>query len=353
MPVALELTGRPLLAAGADANLFVDRETEIQHVGDSLEARLNVLILGDRGAGKTTLLHHLARRLERRGWRAALVEGSLAASPTELLSLIRSRVSPSVTVPAVSQQLGAALQAFHALGRPYATPRRPEGAAGDSQVLLEMIRMIAADLKGDERRHVVLLDEVSAPELAHTVFGRLRDEVWQLPIAWVVAGDQHHRHVYLRPPADAFFSKVIHLDPLDDKAALKLLRKRVPRPRATDGLLRAIVAESTRQPRDLVRLAADVVVGGAHPDHIASTRAKRDKVLESLGAAAQRVVAELEAQGPASASDESFLARLGFGRSRAVQIFRELEGLGIVEASTTRAAGQRPRKVYGLREASG
>lgn len=350
MSPELELTGRPLLGTSRDSSLFVDRADEIRAVEESIAAKANVLLLSERGAGKTTLLRQLARRLERRGWRAVFVEGALAASPTELLSLVRARVAPDAAVPGLSEQLGAAVSAFQALGKGYAVPRRPEGAPGESQVLLELIRTLAGDLENDERPHVVLLDEVSSPEIVHTIFGRLRDELWQLPVVWVVAGDVHDRHVYLRPPADAFFSRIVTLVPLDEGAALKLLRRRVPRTQASDAVLRAIVAQSSRLPRDLVRLATDVVVGGVRPEHLASSRAKRDELLASLGEPAQRVVAELEAHGPASASDEAFLARLGFGRSRAAQIFRELEQLGIVEATVDRAAAQRPRKIYGLRK---
>ena len=321
----LELSGRPLMATARDAPLFVDREQEMKAVEEAVSASLNVLLLGARGSGKTTLLRRLARRLERRGSRAVFVEGSLATSPSELLGLIHARISP---------EAGA---------------RRADGVAGESQLLLDEIGALAADVRGDERRHVVLLDEVSSPDIVHTVFGRLRDEMWQLPITWIVAGDPRDRANYLRPPADAFFSRVLTLDALDEKAALKLLRARISQEQASDGLLRAIVAESSRFPRDLIRVATDVIVGGAKPEQLASSRAKRDKVLDALGEPAQRVVGELEVSGPASASDAAFLSRLGFGRSRAVQIFRELERMGIVEASIEHT-GQRPRKVYGLRE---
>ena len=321
----LELSGRPLLATTRDAPLFVDREQDMKAIEEAVLANLNVLLLGARGSGKTTLLRRLARRLERRGSRAVFVEGSLATSPSELLGLIRARIAPE------------------------ADARRADGATGESQLLLDEIGALAADVRGDERRHVVLLDEVSSPDIVHTVFGRLRDEMWQLPITWVVAGDPRDRANYLRPPADAFFSRVLTLDALDEKAALKLLRARISQEQASDELLRAIVAESSRFPRDLIRVATDVIVVGAQPEQLASSRAKREQVLDALGEPAQRVVGELEVSGPASASDTAFLSRLGFGRSRAVQIFRELERMGIVESSIEHT-GQRPRKVYGLRE---
>jgi hypothetical protein len=338
------------MATTRDERLFVDRTKELAEVEKAVNAKLNVLMLSPRGGGKTSFLHHLARRLERRGWHAAFVEGGLASTPTELLSLIRARLSPAIQVPGIGQQLGAAaIGAVSVLGQSFSVARRIEGSAGDSQLLLETITAIANDLKGDERPHVVLLDEVSTPELVHTVFGRLRDEIWQLPVVWVVAGDVGDRNVYLRPPADAFFTRIIMMDAMDAATAFKLLRRRIPRTRATDGLLKAIIEQSTLSPRDLLRLASDVVVGGARLEQLARSRAKREELLETLGEPAQRVVAQLEANGPASASDDAFLNRLGFGRSRAAQIFGELERLGIVEASTDHSPGERPRKVYSLR----
>ena len=189
---------------------------------------------------------------------------------------------------------------------------------------------------------------MTSPEIVHALFGRLRDEIWQLPIVWLVAGSEGDRQVYLRPPADAFFARVVTLEPLPSKEAFALVRARVPRAKASDALLRAIVTASSGMPRDLVSLAADAVVGGAKPEDVARSRAKRDAAVATLGEPARRVVSELEANGPASASDEAFLARLGFGRSRAAQVLGELERLGIVEASTERLAGRRPRKRYGL-----
>lgn len=350
MPRNLELSGRPLTATSRDKPLFVDRVEEATAINDSMDAGINLLVLGERGSGKTSLLRNVSRGLESNGWRAVFVEGALAKSPVELLTLIRARISPSIVVQGVGEQLVASVQALQALGRPHSFPRRLEGSAGESELLLDLVSSLGDEVRSDARRHAVLIDEVSSPEIVHTVFGRLRDEIWQLPVVWVIAGDLKDRMSYLRPPADAFFSRVITLEPLDEKMAFRLLRARIPRVQASDGLLRAIVAGSTRLPRDLVRGASDVVVRGARPEQRALSREKRERALDSLGDPAKRVVAELEANGPASASDEDFLARLGFGRSRAAQIFRELERLGIVEASIDHPQGGKQRKMYGLRD---
>jgi predicted ArsR family transcriptional regulator len=59
------------------------------------------------------------------------------------------------------------------------------------------------------------------------------------------------------------------------------------------------------------------------------------------------LIAELEAIGPASASDERLLKRLGWTRSRASQVFKQLEEAGVVRAAMEAPeGGGRPRKVF-------
>jgi DNA-binding MarR family transcriptional regulator len=63
-------------------------------------------------------------------------------------------------------------------------------------------------------------------------------------------------------------------------------------------------------------------------------------------------VAYLETNGPASASDERMLSELGWSRSRATQVLRELEQAGLVKPSSERNDSGR-RKVYALLEPAG
>jgi predicted transcriptional regulator len=58
------------------------------------------------------------------------------------------------------------------------------------------------------------------------------------------------------------------------------------------------------------------------------------------------LLAELEARGAASASDEELLRSLGWTRPRAVQVFSELEEAGLVASETEKGPTGRPRKVY-------
>jgi predicted transcriptional regulator len=59
------------------------------------------------------------------------------------------------------------------------------------------------------------------------------------------------------------------------------------------------------------------------------------------------LLAELDAGGPAGPSDEPLLRKLQWSRSRASQVFNELEENGLVRASEKPSkSGRRPRRVY-------
>ena len=333
--VDLELSGRPLLATPTDQRLFVDRTAELERIERAVRSRTNTLVVGHRGVGKTTLLR-IAEDRVRQSERTVWIEGQLATDPVEVIALIRYRVNPRERADWPAFAEGAA--SFQYRSRP------------QSQRLLEMLDGLRKSLERRGGSWVVFVDELTSADVAHTLFGRLRDELWQLPLTWVVSGNAADRQTLLRPPADAFFPNVVNVEPLDERGALELLRKRVPDPKGSDQLLRAIVAEADGIPRRLILLANDAFVAGGDVAATAHRRARRDAAIAELGEAAARVAAELEANGPASASDDQFLARLGMGRSRAAQVLSALERAGVVTGATDRSSAGPRRKVYSLVE---
>jgi type IV secretory pathway ATPase VirB11/archaellum biosynthesis ATPase len=56
------LSGRPLFATAADAELYVSLPDVERRLERAVERGLNALILGDRGSGKTTLVRQLLFR---------------------------------------------------------------------------------------------------------------------------------------------------------------------------------------------------------------------------------------------------------------------------------------------------
>lgn len=73
----------------------------------------------------------------------------------------------------------------------------------------------------------------------------------------------------------------------------------------------------------------------------------RQQRAAALGRPHGMAMQELDALGGASASDQEFLRRLGWTRSRATQVLRDLADAGVVSASDEQSpGGRRPRRVY-------
>src|SRR5690606_4027563 len=110
-----------------------------------------------------------------------------------------------------------------------------------------------------------------------------------------------------------------------------------------------IVAAAGGNPRRLIELAREVLTVGAGSDPATTGVLQRAAGIERRPAPARMMGRELEALGGASASDPVLLDRLGWTRSRAVQVLKELEAAGVVVGTEVRAGPGRPRKVYRLR----
>ena len=331
-----DLTGRPLLASALDEELFVDREHELEVLERASRARLNALVLGDRGIGKTSLLHRLESRVVDQPEQVPVfVEGTRRVErPEDLLLLVAARLG------AGQAQLSPLDELMQFVGK------RP--ARTSTEAILTALTAIREGLGDASLRPLLILDELPSGEIAHVLFGQLRDELWSLPLTWVVAAEAGEQAGYLRPPASAFFETVITIDPLTDEQALDLLRRRVPED-VSESLLRDIVAAADGNPRRLINLVRDAVLEGRSVAATAVSRARRDELADELGDAASRAVAYLDANGPASASDERMLAELGWSRSRATQVLRELERAGLASPMSERSDRGR-RKVYALTE---
>jgi len=189
---------------------------------------------------------------------------------------------------------------------------------------------------------VILIDGSHAGEAANAVFGRLRDELWQLDHRWVVAVDDAERSTLLAPPADAFFDQVVALS-LDHDGIERLLRARgaeLPEARLQQ------IAETAPTPRVALQDARDGLTATNGHDPLAA-RLWRQEQVAALGRPQSMALAELEDLGGASASDAEFLRRLGWTRPRAVQVLGELAEHRLVVASDERSPnGGRPRRVY-------
>jgi energy-coupling factor transporter ATP-binding protein EcfA2 len=310
------LQARPLYDTEADARYFVEPRGW-QRLLNAVEHRFNVAVIGPRGGGKTTALRQLQRRLRSDGVPVAFVDGTQARDVAEL-------------VDAIERELA---------GRPAALREPPTAGppGGESLRLVERLRALASPPPA-----VVLVDCAHSASAANGLFGRLRDELWQLEHRWVVAVEDSERSILLAPPADAFFDQVVALE-LTGPDLCELLRRRSA---ALDEATLRQIAETAGSPRRALQGARDALTGAPHDDPLGAALWRRERAA-ALGRPHGMAMAELEALGGASASDEELLRRLGWTRARASQVLGELADAKLVEAFDERTAGGgRPRRVF-------
>lgn len=328
--MAAELGGRPLLDNVLDAELFVDRDETLDRGLRGVRAGVNVLLLGPRGSGKTSTLYRLAHLLRGGGAEAVILDGRAAVDATDLLRQLRRRLG--------GEPDGDLLAELALLGR---------AAQEDGERVIALLGSIGTRLGAIGAKVTVLVDEAPPAGGAHRLFGRLRDELWRLPATWVATADACDQAAYRKPPADAFFGRVLELRPLPEAAAAALLAKRAPELARPD---RDLLARSGRgSPRRLIELARAVVVDGRPAQEVAAAAEREENICGRLGESAHRLYAELVASGAASISDPRLLGRLGWSRPRAQQVVAELEAAGLVESAPEPAPRGRPRKLYRVR----
>lgn len=278
------MSNRPLLDTRTDAELFVGRELELHRLARAVELGLNALVVGAAGVGKTSLLRQLAYRLRANG------------------RVVKHLVA---------------------------------GSLGEVQEQLK-----------DEEAQVVLLDEPEL-ELATNLFGRLRDELWQLPFTWIVAVEPPAAVVLAKPPIDAFFEIRLDIDPLAPGELRTMLDRRLPAGALPDDVLDELVADD--EPRRVLDAARQLLTGASWPE-LKEARAQRETAVGRLSRPEREAIRALEeVGGAASASDQDLLDALGWTRARAVQVLGALADAGVLVAESVRGNGAgRPRKVYRL-----
>jgi len=326
------LSGRPLLATAADRRYLVER-VETDMVLGHVRAGMNTLVLADRGLGKTTFLRHLEWRLEEASVNAVYVDGHRWSEARMILLAVRDHLE-GPRDPLTEQLQMARL------------PMTPSPVETRNEALV-LIRELARREEG--RQACVLLDDPD-PDVAHQLFGRLRDELWQAGIVWVVAGVPARRQQYLTPPADAFFERIVELAPLTDAQQQDLIRRRMSR-QDSKGLL-SVRAESG-SPRALLTALRDAASSPEDAQAVLARRAERQQSAhERLGRLEEMMLAEIENGAAASASDPDWTGRFGISRQRAQQALAALEREQLVRADRLPGPSGRPRKVYRRVEAA-
>lgn len=332
----MELSGRPLLDNASDARLYTPRA-----IDDDLErnalAGVNTLVVSERGMGKTTTLRQLTRRLRARpDIVAVFVDGNLPTpGPIDLVQTI--------------MRAGARASGFSSL-RLAVLGDLTTVEGRDNDRLVEAVRRLRRVVPEGTKRIVAIVDSLSEPVAAHTVFGRLRDELWQSPYRFIASVDSSMARQVLRPPADAFFEEVLQLGALTSDEQMDIARRRVGK-RLADRLRPRLEVLDAETPRRLIRLLRHLVEDGEdQATSYMSSIENRNRSVSRLGRPSAMLVAELEALGPRSASDDELLRRLGWTRQRAAQVFRQLEDAGLVKGDRLPGPQGRPRRVFSLVE---
>lgn len=327
----LQISQRPLQASAADAELFVNRAAELEKLSRAVRHGFNSMVLGERGVGKTSLLRRFEGQLDAAGTERRFIEASGATTVPELIELV--------------------YEAVH--GRRRESTERLRATLDGRDGVADDLRLLAP---ADGGRLVVLLDSIASPAVVQHLFGRLRDDVWQLPLLWIVAGNRPDRSRYLEPPADSFFDAVIGVGELDEEDAADLLRRRAHRAGQDDPAAMVLLSVagklaeqvSPRTPRNLLAAARDVLIEAEDDPTrwVTNLYALQGRAAE-LGRAPAMLFTEVMDLGPVSASDKRLLDRLGWTRPRAAQVFKQLEDAGLVVVTEKSPGGPgRPRKLY-------
>lgn len=303
---------RPLLVDGLDAALYLERPDLERRVVEPLQSGRNVLLLGEPGAGKSTLLRRVAGLLRRDGHEAVIVNAALARDASALLDLVDDAL-------------------------PGGVPGAPQRAT--SSGLLDAARRLRRPAPV-----AILLDGLLDAEIGYDLFGRLRDELWELGHPWAVAVRPRDSGVLRSPPADAFWARVVEIAPLDREETDRLLRLGLDDAEYEIARRHRVLAH--HHPRAVIRDAQQILTRGPGPAE--STNEQLLARAAELGRSEAMAMAELQGLGrPVSAHDPELLDRLGWSRSYAQRVLSRLEAGDLLRTIPERDDRPgRPRKLY-------
>lgn len=274
------------------------------------------MVVAESGAGLSSLLNQLAAKIEDDGREVARVRGNEADDVGVLIERIVATIAQSA--------------------------RETRGEGPSLAESLESLRELSAQHSGA----LVVVDELSGPT-GHELFGRMRDELWDLDLQWLVGVADSQQGVLLTPPADAFFETVDHLDPLSESDLVDLLTRRDPENELGGDLKQQIASTAAGNPARTLALARRVLVADPEQRQAIAASDPIQAIEAQLGEPAARLYAELLRHGPSGPSEQALLKRMSWSRPRAYQVFRDLEAARFVRSRSERSGrAGRPRKVY-------
>ncbi len=306
---------RPLLNTAADQRLLILDESRLRAAAATQEAR-NVLIIGEPGSGKTTLLYHALERARGSKRPALLLAGRIVSGSRGLIDALLELAGEEGWIDD-------------------AVPPAPDDPLGPARQVRR--------LRDAPDNALVLADDLTV-EQGQTLFGALRDELWQTPVTFAVAVRPDVAQALSTPPADAFFDRRYVLEPLAGDDANLLLHRRHEAGEST--ILSIFESERAMQPRALVALASDEGRGGRYdPIRQRELLQIAERVAGRPGA---MLLGEIWGREGVSASDQDLQRSLGLTRNRLTELLRTLAEHGVLAAYPEPREGKtgRPRMIY-------
>lgn len=287
------LSRRPLTASQHDQDLYVSTPV-LDQAAAALRIGTNLFITGPAGSGKTTL----ARHIEAEADAAVVVSAEQHRTATDLINgmLIEIARDDNAAHSNVDSEMDV-----HRIGT--ALERR---AAQDGPI------------------DVIILDGASEEQTV-ALFGRFRDAIWELPVQWVVTSRGRPK-----PPADAFFDRVIHLERWPECKLTELLERRAPDVEAswTSRLVQQI---APAHPAEAILAFQTLLMQPQHSaEQVLEIFYKESQRLAALPPRLRDVYVAVRRLGPISASDEQLLDAVGVSRSRLTHNLKELGELGLL-----------------------
>jgi len=330
------LSNRPLLPTHADSQLYVESDAA-QRFRSGMDRGLNALVIGEAGSGKTSLLHMAELGLRDAREPVCFVSASEIDQPDQAAAAIYRAAGDAGWLESVDEDLLAA--AAH---------------GEDPFVTTQLLRALEQAPAGGR----MLVDDITA-SAGHGLFGRSRDELWQLPLRWGVSIDAQQAAGLLTPPADSFFERQVPLEPLDPVERRQVLERRIDDSdtgaELSDRQVDELAELGPSNPRRLITFARELADSGTDPQQLIAGAERRRLRAEAVGGRpAAMLVAEMEGRGPVSAGDPELLTRLGWTRPRAADLLNRLHEAQVVHEypEHRRARPGRPRRLFALREPS-
>ena len=328
------LSGRALSASDLDADLVVGRQGHVERVAKALRLGFNVYVHGSPGSGRTTFL----RQIQRVGVSCVSVDLNGLTDDSNLAEAL-TRISAALAAPAMNSP---AAPRCATPGHPHAHRAGPPRAAAALTGPWDLPKVPAPQPStADASRHTVVVVDNTSAQLRDILFGVWRDDMWELSLQWVVAGDVACGSQLL----ETFFATRLHLEPFDVGSVKEMLSRRLAAspdqaalPEGATRTIAEVLAPCT--PR-LAMHAAASIAADLDPAAAISRLRQSAETRRDLPAPTARALDALVAHGPAHAGDANLVAAMGVTRSRLVSLLAELETVGL---ATSQRAGR--RKVY-------